>query len=301
MQEIDLRLGLAIWGYRGWVGNLFPAGSRMRDLLPLYAERFNCVEGNTTFYATPDQRTIQRWSDQMPPNFRFCPKLPKAVTHSGALWPQLPLALQFCERMQDLGDRLGPLLLQLPPRYGPRQFDDLNQFLQAWTSALPAIALAVEVRHPDWFQPEVALRLNAVLEDLGLGRGLLDSRPIYEGMTSPLLQQLPPAQREKKPCVPLQPVVTHDFAFVRYISHPEADRNQSYLAQWVDWVTHWGQQGKTIYFFVHCPVEVYSPSNAQMFQALLESRHIPVRPLPWNQRVLQAQQAIPDNQQLSLF
>jgi uncharacterized protein YecE (DUF72 family) len=276
-------LGLAIWGYKGWVGDLFPAGSPSRDFLALYSRRFDCVEGNTMFYAIPTAETVQRWAAQTPPDFEFCPKLPKLVTHQGPLRPQLQPALDFLDRMRGFGDRLGPLFIQLPPRYGPIQFDDLNQFLQGWTAAAPDVEIALEVRHIDWFKPVWAIRLTALLEDLGVGRVLLDSRPIYEGPPSPLLKQLPDDQREKKPNVPLQPSVTSDLAFVRYIGHPECDRNLPYLTAWAAQVAQWLAARKQVYFFVHCPIEAHSPAIARQFQALLEAQGAAVPPLPWNQ------------------
>lgn len=276
-------LGLAIWGYKGWVGDLFPAGSPSRDFLALYSRRFPVVEGNTMFYAIPSAETVQRWAAQTPSDFEFCPKLPKTVTHQGALRPQLKLALEFLDRMRGFGDRLGPLLIQLPPRYGPIQFDDLNQFLQGWTTAAPDVEIALEVRQIDWFKPTWAIRLTALLEDLGVGRVLLDSRPIYEGAPSPLLAQLPDDQREKKPKVPMQPSVTTDLAFVRYIGHPEIDRNLPYLTAWAAQVAQWLAERKQVYFFVHCPIEAHSPAIARQFQALLEAQGAIVPPLPWNQ------------------
>jgi uncharacterized protein YecE (DUF72 family) len=285
MDDRRFYLGLAIWGHKGWRGGLMPAGSQSRDFLSLYSRRFPVVEGNTMFYATPDAPTVQRWAAQTPPDFRFCPKLAKAVTHQGALRPRLPLALDFLDRMQGFGDRLGPLFIQWPPRYGPAQFDDLNQFLQGWTAAAPDSEIALEVRHLDWFKPNWAIQLTALLEDLGVGRVLLDSRPIYTGPPSLLLDQLPAEQREKKPQVPLQPSVTSDFAFVRYIGHPEVDRNIPDLTIWAQQVIQWLAQGKRVYFFVHCPIEAHSPAIAWQFQTLLEAaalaQSIPVPPLPW--------------------
>jgi uncharacterized protein YecE (DUF72 family) len=285
MDDRQFYLGLAIWGHQGWRGDLLPAGSQSRDFLSLYSRRFPVVEGNTMFYATPDATTVQRWAAQTPPDFRFCPKLAKAVTHQGRLLPQLPVALDVLDRMRGFGDRLGPLFIQLPPRYGPTQFDDLNQFLQGWTAAAPDSEIALEVRHLDWFKPDWAMQLTALLEDLGVGRVLLDSRPIYTGPPSPLLDQLPAAQRDKKPAVPLQPSVTSDFAFVRYIGHPAVDRNIPDLTVWAQQVIAWLAQGKRVYFFVHCPIENHSPAIAGQFQTLLEAaaleRRIPVPPLPW--------------------
>jgi uncharacterized protein YecE (DUF72 family) len=82
-------LGLALWGYKAWVGGLFPPGSRSADFLPLYGDRFTIVEGNTTFYSLPDRPTLARWAASVPDGFQFCPKLPKTLTHAGALQPQI--------------------------------------------------------------------------------------------------------------------------------------------------------------------------------------------------------------------
>ncbi|MFM2432268.1 MAG: hypothetical protein RLZZ511_3482 [Cyanobacteriota bacterium] len=282
MDDRAFHLGLAIWGYKGWLGELFPRGSRASDLLPLYTARFSCVEGNTTFYAIPDDRTVARWAAQMPSGFKFCPKLHQSISHQGPLHPRLGAALAFHDRLQVIGDRLGPFMLQLPPRYGPSQFDDLHQFLQGWTAARLATSLAIEVRHRDWFTPKATIQLTALLEDLGLGWALLDSRPIYEGPPSPSLEALPDRQREKKPRLPLQPIVTTDYAIVRYISHPDPERNLSYYRTWVEQIRAWLRQGIQVYFFVHCPIEEHSPRNARAFQAALETA-ISIPPLGWNQ------------------
>lgn len=297
MHDRAFHLGLAIWGYKGWLGELFPRGSRAPDLLPLYTERFSCVEGNTTFYAIPDDRTVARWAAQMPPGFKFCPKLHQSISHQGPLAPQINAALAFHDRLAVLGDRLGPFMLQLPPRYGARQLTDLNQFLQGWTKARPDTPLAIEVRHRDWFEPQATIQLTALLEDLGRGRALLDSRPIYEGPPSPCLDALPDRQREKKPRLPLQPIVTADYAIVRYISHPEPEHNLPYFTTWVEQIRTWLQQGIQVYFFVHCPIEEHSPANARMFQAALEAAAVPIPSLPWNQLPIMANSTA----QLSLF
>ena len=78
---MSLYLGCPIWGLKGWVGNFFPAGAKQRDFLALYSRRLNTVEGNTTFYAIPDQTTVERWRDETPPGFKFCLKFPKIISH----------------------------------------------------------------------------------------------------------------------------------------------------------------------------------------------------------------------------
>jgi uncharacterized protein YecE (DUF72 family) len=280
LKQMQFYLGLAIWGYKGWLGEMFPKGSQSRDFLPLYGQRFTAVEGNTTFYAIPSIDQVQRWASHMPPNFHICPKLPKTVTHNGLLLPYLKAGLQFLDLMQQFGDRLGPLMIQLPPRYSPAQFTDLRQFLQGWTAATDW-PIGVEVRHPDWFRQPHHIQLTALLEDLQVSQILLDSRPIYQADPA-TLTHLPPEQQDKKPNVPLFTHRTTDWAIVRYISHPDLALNQPYLTEWVDHLGQWLAQGTKVYFFVHCPIEAHSPAIARHFQALLEARGVAVPPLPWN-------------------
>jgi len=272
---MTFHLGCAIWAYKGWLGELFPSDSRAADFLHLYSRRLTAVEGNTTFYSIPDAETVKRWAGETPDGFKFCLKLPKSLTHNGLLQPALPGTLAFLTKMQGLGDRLGPFLAQLPPSYSPSRFADLAAFL----TALPRneAEFALEVRHLDWFKAPHAENLTALLEGLGVGRVLLDTRPLYDAPDDPQLHS-----ERKKPKLPLQPSVTAPFSLIRFISHPDLTLNQRFLEEWVSLVAQWLQQGTRIYFFVHCPVEERSPTTARHFQHLLEQHNGLVPPLPWN-------------------
>ena len=278
--EPNFLLGCAVWAFKDWVGSFYPEKSKAADFLRLYGERLRTVEGNTTFYSVPAPEMVQRWVENTPSGFQFCPKLPRAVTHEGALMACLPEALSFVELMKGLGDRLGPIMVQLPPSYSPVSMADLAEFLIALrrTSA----SVAVEVRHLDWFNERRSVELNALLTRLGVGRVLLDSRPVYdweeEGDADPQL-----SSSRRKPKVPLQPVMTADYTIVRYISHPRRLRNHDYLIEWVRRVDRWLKAGRRVYFFVHCPREAESPAIAQYFQSQLENAQVKVPPLPWNQ------------------
>jgi uncharacterized protein YecE (DUF72 family) len=301
----QLFLGLAIWGYEGWRGDLFPVGTPRADYLSLYSHYFPCVEGNTTFYATPTIATVERWASLTPAGFKFCPKLPKQVSHQGLLRPKLALAQNFFGLMQAWGDRLGPLFLQLPPRYGPLQWDDLQGFLLDWTAAIDA-PIALEVRHRDWFLPRHEANLMALLEDLSVARVLLDTRPIYEAPPASLMS-LPPEQQDKKPNLPLRPQLTADFTLVRYVSHPELERNQAHITAWVDRLVLWLSQGITVYCFIHCPIEAQSPVIARWFQSqlapALAHKGLAVHPLPWQPLPTGGDRGMDDRlaQQLGLF
>lgn len=283
-------LGCAIWAYKDWIGDLFPPGSRASDFLQLYSDRFTAVEGNTTFYSVPSAETVQRWASVTPSGFKFCPKLPRAITHQGLLTPKLPETMAFLERMQGLGDRLGVVFAQLPPSYNPADLGDLADFLQAFPH--DQVALAVEVRHLDWFTADYADPLNDLLTKFGVGRVLLDTRPIYDCPDDPQI-----ASERRKPRLPLHLVTTASFNLVRYISHPDPHYNQHFLQEWAMQIDQWLRQNQQVYFFVHCPVEERSPGTARQVQHLLEQQGAPVDALPWN-----AIEAIsPDATQLSLF
>ena len=280
-------LGCAVWSYKEWVGNLYPPKSRAADFLNLYSQRFTTVEGNTTFYAVPSKEVIAKWAAQTPVGFKFCPKLNRQITHQGLLSPRTQDAMAFLARMSGLGVRLGTTFIQLPPNYSPQNLNDLTEFLGVCSqSNLP---LALEVRHLDWFEPENSDRLNYLLNRLNISRVLLDTRPIYNCPDNPQLNS-----PRKKPKLPLQETITSDVIFIRFISHPNLQHNQSYLEKWAVNLNSWLRQGKIVYFFVHCPQEIHSPQTAKYFQSLLIDKGCNIPSLPWNS-------IDPEPQQLNLF
>ncbi len=290
---VDFSLGCAVWAYKGWVGDFYPPRSKPSEFLGLYSHRFTAVEGNTTFYVPPDRAAVARWRAETPSGFKFCLKLPKQLTHTGLLVPAIPGAKSFLASMAELGDRLGPMFAQLPPSYGSNLIDDLEGFLAAWPQDV--VPLALEVRHPNWFVEPHASTLERLLKRLGIGRVLLDSRPVYDSYNSYDSTDDPQLHSQRrKPKLPLHLSVTSKFSLIRYISHPDRDFNHTYLAAWAEQVAVWLAQGISIYFFVHCPQEERSPHNAYYFQHLLEERGVPVPVLPW-----QAIEPVPT--QLDLF
>jgi len=273
----SFRLGLAVWGYRGWLGGFLPEGSRQADFLKRYGERLAAVECNSVFYAIPNEKALARWVEETPAEFRFCPKLPRFITHEGPMAPMIPEALDYAVYMREhLGEKLGPFFLQLPPTFRPDHGRDLAALLNAWRRA-DAGPMAVEVRAPAWFREPAASRLDTLLSRLGMSRVVLDVRTAYEGPDDP--QETNPI---RKPNLPLYPATTGDFAFVRYISHPDGERNDRYLTEWAERVHGWLDAGINTWFFVHCPIEDHSPDNLRRFHQLLVARGAPVPPLPWD-------------------
>jgi uncharacterized protein YecE (DUF72 family) len=269
-----LYIGCPAWGEKAWVGNFFPARTPASKFLYLYSRRLTSVEGNSTFYATPSTEMIARWRQETPSTFRFCPKVSRDISHGPRLDQTREETLLFTERMRGLGDRLGPMFLQLPPSFAPSHLEHLQAFLVFWPSDL---RLAVEVRHPAFFTEQQAGALNVLLGRYHAARVMMDTRPLRTGDTQ---EEELLATRERKPDLPLQVAVTTDFAFLRYIGHPVVAVNEPFLDEWGPQLGQWLTQGKTLYVFCHCPSEEHAPGLCtalyQRVQALL-----PLPPLPW--------------------
>jgi uncharacterized protein YecE (DUF72 family) len=270
-------IGCAVWAYKDWVGDLFPAGSKQGELLALYSRRLTTVEGNTTFYATPKPEVVQRWAAETPDSFRFCFKLPREVSHEGPLAAQVDVTRAFVERMAPLGERLGPFFLQLPPGYRADKIADLEQWLAAWPKEQ---RIAVEVRHDDWYAEPHESALMALLERYNAGRVVMDVRPLDAGPLPGADVDLQ-AARDRKPDVPMHPLRSGGIALVRYIGHPTLELNGPLLDEWAERVAGWLAEGTEVYFFCHCPDERRSPALCRDFQRRLELiADIP--PLPWD-------------------
>jgi uncharacterized protein YecE (DUF72 family) len=176
--------------------------------------------------------------------------------------------------MQALGDKLGVMFIQLPPNYSPSEgLADLTAFLTALSSQ--GVSIALEVRHLDWFKSPHREQLNELLTGLGIGRVILDSRPIYEADKSGEV-----AIACKKPRVPIDLTLTAPFSLIRYVSHPVQLANKIWLEGWAKQVQTWLQQDTQVYMFVHCPIEAKSPINARYVNEIFTEFDIPTKPLP---------------------
>jgi uncharacterized protein YecE (DUF72 family) len=144
-------VGSSGFSYRSWRGGFYPEGTRPRDFLRFYAEQLPSVELNTTFRSLPDEEQFLAWAAETPPDFRFAVKMTDRITHGR----DLALLATFSERVRLLGDRLGPVLVQLGPNR-PRDDGLLTLLLGSLDRELPC---AFELRHPSWEAPEVAAAL----------------------------------------------------------------------------------------------------------------------------------------------
>jgi uncharacterized protein YecE (DUF72 family) len=154
----QVRIGCSGWNYDDWKGRLYPEREPRRRWLELYADRFDTVEVNTTFYRLPSREAVAAWVRQTPPGFTFAVKASRYLTHVKRLREPGDGIRRFYERIEPLTEaqRLGPVLWQLPENF---HRDDVR--LAAWLHALPDGRHTIEFRHCSWFASEVMSALRA--------------------------------------------------------------------------------------------------------------------------------------------
>ena len=154
---MPLIIGTSGWQYRSWRESFYPAGVAQARWLEHYAARFQTVEVNNAFYRLPEGRTFADWARRTPDDFLVAVKMSRYLTHVRRLRePAEPVKL-FLSRARELGAKLGPVLLQLPPTL---RADALA--LDATLSCFPAaVRVAVELRHESWFTDETAAVLGS--------------------------------------------------------------------------------------------------------------------------------------------
>ena len=182
-------VGTSSWADPGFVEDWYPRGMAARDRLEWYAERFEAVEVNSSFYAVPDERTVRRWVEVTPAGFTFDYKLHRLLSRHSAPLESLPPALRERARTTSRGrvvlspeieramaeealasvapleeaGRLGALLLQLTPAFSPR--DHRLEELEPLLEALAPRTVAIELRHRGWVEGERAEQTFGFLAD----------------------------------------------------------------------------------------------------------------------------------------
>src|SRR5262245_38616917 len=152
-----IRIGTSGYNYPEWRGSFYPEKFPTGKMLPYYAERFDTVEVNYTFYRMPNARTVAGWDGETPTHFCFALKAPQRITHFARLRDVGDPLRYFVETARALGPKLGPILFQLPPTFG-RDLARLNDLLALLP---PDLRFAFEFRHTSWLTEDVYDRLRA--------------------------------------------------------------------------------------------------------------------------------------------
>ena len=235
---MQLFTGTSGFAYKEWKGTFYPEDLRNDDMLSYYATHFRSVEINNSFYRMPAEKTLQQWTKQVPPTFRFVLKAPQRITHFTRLKDESRDPLEFFLRnARVMGDQLGPILFQLPPNMKvdvPR----LTNFL-SW---LPVdVRAAFEFRHASWFDDAVYDALRASRASLCI------------------------ADTEDEQTPRVSTVADWGYVRLRRVAYTEAD-----IAEWAAWTS--AQSWNDAYVFFKHEDAGTGPRLAKSFEAAFSSR-----------------------------
>jgi uncharacterized protein YecE (DUF72 family) len=247
-------LGTMGFSYQDWKGVFYPESTASRDYLAHYSQFFNAVEMDSTFYGPPREKTVTRWSQIIPPGFKICPKMPREITHDHGLKNATEAANFFIDRIRILDDKLGPILIQLPPDYA---FDQ-RYVLTAFLAQLPAdVRFAVEFRDPSWHAAETG--------------EILQRYQICWASTEYIH-------------LPQRIYVTTDFVYIRWIGrHGRYDVNDHErvdmtprLKEWYDDIQSRSDEFDTVYGFFNNDYAGHSPATCNRFMEMvgLPTKHL---------------------------
>jgi uncharacterized protein YecE (DUF72 family) len=235
----ELRVGTSGYQYPHWAGDFYPDDLPGRRWFDHYAERFDSVEINNTFYRLPEPEVFDRWRERAPAGFRFALKYSRYATHLKHLKdPEEPLE-RFLERAERLGSRLGPILVQLPPHWRADP-ERLDAFLRL---APRRHRWAVELRDESWLRQEVyevlrRRRAALVIHDL------IDRHPDE---------------------------LTADWTYLRFHgrSYGGSYSHQALSAR-ARCIRRWLRQGRDVYAYFNNDVGGHAPRNAAQLRRYVE-------------------------------
>lgn len=250
---MTFRIGTQGWNYDFWRGRFYPRGVRPADRLEVYSRVFDTVEIDSTFYAMPPAERFRSWYERTPAGFVFTAKLPRDITHDARLVGVDDLLIEFCDRASELKEKLGPLLIQLPPDMSVRERPAVGAFLRSLPRELE---FAVEFRDAAWFDEQTMdlLRDLDVTLAVSVGPWLATSAALDVAARAP-----------------------GRFQYLRWLGSPRhQDLNGPLIAARDEDLERWArrildnQPGRpTVYAYFNNDYQGHSPESARRLQTLV--------------------------------
>ena len=237
----NIYIGTSGWSYPHWRGPFYPEDQKRKDFLSYYTQHFRTVEINNSFYKLPSPQTLRQWKKIAPSGFVFTFKASRYITHMKKLKDPEDTLPPLFESAGALGDKLGPILFQFPPRWRL----NMDRFLFFLDSLPPGYRYAFEFRDPSWQVP-------AVYEALLMVEAAFC---IFE-----LSGFLTPKE------------VTAEFVYIRLHGPDGAYQGEydaSTLAGWAGAMTHWADEGRDVFCFFDNDESGYAAKNALRLHNML--------------------------------
>jgi len=237
----QVRVGTSGYSYNHWKEIFYPAGTPQSRWLEFFAQEFHTVEINNSFYRLPERGTFENWRSRTPPGFVFSVKASRYITHVKRLKDRESLE-RFLHHARGLGEKLGPILFQLPPNM-KADAGRLDEFL-SWREK--ADTWAIEFRSDSWFSDEIYSLLQ-------------------QHDTALCVQDMTPG---------CPAIATASIAYVRLHGTHVHDGNydRTTLRRWADTLAGWLDGGKDVYAYFNNDVHGYAVFNARTLASLLKKR-----------------------------
>jgi uncharacterized protein YecE (DUF72 family) len=245
--DLTIRIGCSGWSYADWVGPFYPKDTTPQEYLKLYSRVFDCVEIDSTFYRAPTPTMVQQWNSTTPTGFLFTPKLPKRITHDQKLKDASSYLEHFVRTLGQLGEKLGPFVVQLPPSFKfPKHERALSDFVSSLDSQY---RFAIEFRNKSWFNPKV--------EKLLSGKNICQAWSINQYLTTPS-------------------TVTSDFVYMRFVGDRELTRFGKVQRDQSESMNSWSKSlrdvGETVrerFIFFNNHFAGFGPASVNEFRRLM--------------------------------
>jgi len=264
-QPQKVRIGTCSWSTSDWVGKIYSAGTKQIDYIVEYAQRYNTVEIDSTFYGTPRSATVLGWAERTPESFLFSAKAPQLITHEKFLEKCERDLAEFLTTMDLLGPRLGAIVFQFPyysKKYNVSESDFLAR-LAPFVRALPKDGhrFVVEVRNKAWIKAP----LLDTLRESGVTLALIDHPWMHPSTT----------------LMSIDGILTGHFAYIRLLGdrygiekitktwgEHVVDRAKD-LARWAPHIKKIVESKRSALTYVNSHYSGYAPGDVDSLYSLL--------------------------------
>jgi uncharacterized protein YecE (DUF72 family) len=236
-----IRIGCSGWIYKHWRGVFYPEKMAQHRWFAHYAQTFHTVELNTSFYHLPKPETFTKWRDQAPPGFRYAVKASRFITHMKKLKDCEEPLDTFLTRARNLGEAIGPILYQLPPKWGFNR-----ERIESFIALLPRDLVHVfEFREKSWLTEEVF----ALLDEHGV---------------SFCAHDMPGSKTERWAAGPIAYVRFHGGEGKYWGRYPDEA-----LLAWADWIVAQARGGRDVWCYFNNDIGGHAIHDALTLRSIV--------------------------------